>query len=55
MALPLPTTSGVVGRPSLGTPAKGNAVLRALTSGFVETLRVLTGEDTAGPDGEPDD
>ncbi|MFJ6769959.1 creatininase family protein [Kitasatospora sp. NPDC091257] len=55
LGLQASTASGVVGRPSLGTPAKGEAVLRALTSGFAETLRVLTGEDTTGPDGEPDD
>ncbi|MEE1820971.1 creatininase family protein [Streptomyces sp. BE20] len=55
LGLQASTVSGVVGRPSLGTPEKGQAVLRALASGFTETLRVLTGAGTARSVGEPDD
>lgn len=33
--------SGVIGRPSLATGAKGEAVLRSLTQSFADTLKVL--------------
>ncbi|MFD9062315.1 creatininase family protein [Kitasatospora purpeofusca] len=55
LGLQASTASGVVGRPSLGTPQKGEAVLRALTTGFAETLRVLTGGSATESEGEPDD
>ncbi len=41
------TESGVVGRPSLGTAAKGVAVLDALTAAFTETLGALTAPRSA--------
>lgn len=37
------TTSGVIGRPSLGTAAKGKAVIDSLTESFAATLTILTG------------
>ncbi|MFD9591678.1 creatininase family protein [Kitasatospora sp. NPDC059973] len=43
------TPTGVVGRPSLGTPEKGKAVLEALTASFAETLQVLQGDGASGP------
>ncbi|MFB8242434.1 creatininase family protein [Kitasatospora purpeofusca] len=55
LGLQASTTSGVVGRPSLGTAQKGEAVLRALTAGFAETLRALTSENETGSVGDPDD
>jgi creatinine amidohydrolase len=36
------TTNGVIGRPSLGTAAKGAAALASLTKSFVGTMRTLT-------------
>ena len=35
------TTSGVIGRPSLGTAEKGEAVLRSLVESFADYLRVV--------------
>ena len=35
------TTSGVIGRPSLGSADKGKAVLASLVHSFADTLRVL--------------
>ncbi len=35
------TTSGVVGQPSLSTPAKGRAILDSLTTSFADTLALL--------------
>lgn len=37
------TSSGVIGRPSLGTPEKGKAVLESLTASFADHLRVING------------
>jgi creatinine amidohydrolase len=37
------TGSGVIGRPSLATAAKGKAVLDSLTASFAQTLTVLQG------------
>ena len=39
------TTSGVIGRPSLGTAEKGAAALASLTKSFAGTMRAMT-EDT---------
>jgi len=36
------TASGVIGQPSLATPAKGQAVVDSLTSSFASTLAILT-------------
>ena len=36
------TTSGVIGQPSLATPAKGQAVLDSLTTAFASTLAILS-------------
>ena len=36
------TTSGVIGRPSLATAAKGEALLDSLTASFAAHLRLLT-------------
>jgi transcriptional regulator with XRE-family HTH domain len=36
------TTSGVIGRPSLATAAKGQALLDSLTAGFAAHLRLLS-------------
>ena len=35
------TTSGVIGRPSLGSAEKGKAVLASLIQAFADVLRVL--------------
>ncbi|WP_370132508.1 creatininase family protein [Streptacidiphilus sp. EB103A] len=45
------TTSGVIGRPSLGTADKGRAVLDSLTSDFAATLALLSGTESTGSDG----
>ncbi|SEM76667.1 creatininase family protein [Streptacidiphilus jiangxiensis] len=48
------TPTGVVGRPSLGTPEKGKAVVEALTAAFAETLQALQGGTSPEPArGEP--
>lgn len=36
------TTSGVIGQPSLASPAKGRTVLESLTTSFASTLAILT-------------
>jgi creatinine amidohydrolase len=41
------TTTGVIGRPSLGTADKGRAVLESLTSDFAAALALLSGADAA--------
>jgi creatinine amidohydrolase len=38
------TTSGVIGRPSLGTAEKGAAALASLTKSFAGTIRALTAD-----------
>jgi creatinine amidohydrolase len=38
------TTSGVIGRPSLGTAEKGKVLLKSLTRAFADHLKVLKDE-----------
>ena len=40
------TTSGVIGRPSLGSADKGKAVLASLVQTFADVLRVLGNQPT---------
>jgi creatinine amidohydrolase len=54
------TPTGVIGSPSLATPAKGAEVLNSLTSTFIETLRLFdhpagTPTATSSSSGGPDD